>query len=450
MPCEGGGFAYAGDETTCRYAASDSGQITSPVVYIPSNATNVTLTYCSRLQTRAGLDFASVQVNGVSVLTESGGTGAVEDKMLDLSSFAGSTVRIQFTFQASSTPIVGNFLGWQIDDVRLTVPLLSDFDTDGVLDECDNCPMVANSTQADTDGDGIGNACDNCPNIANANQADGDGDGVGDLCDNCPMTPNTNQADTDGDGVGNVCDNCPDHANPNQANNDGDSHGNACDNCPNVTNENQTDADGDGIGNLCDNCINVPNSNQFDADFDGIGDACDNCVFAANPDQADSDGDGIGDACDNCPTGGNPVTGQPVKLDAGLYATQHPIITVGGTLEPGAQFAATGGTPPYHFKWSILSGPQIDGVISGDETTDPVISSVTPGAYVVQVEAFDSMGCSVKTVFTMSVTTSPIFSIVPPGGLGAACGLCGATSAVTLAMCFIGTWVIRRTRKGPG
>ena len=520
MPCEGGGFAYAGNETTCEYAASDFGQITSPVVFIPSNATNVSLTYCSRLQTRAGLDFASVLVNGVNVLTESGGTGAVVNKMLDLSSFAGSTVRLQFTFQASSTPIVGSFLGWQLDNVRLTVPLLSDFDTDGVLDECDNCPMTANSTQTDSDGDGLGNACDNCPNIANADQADGDGDGDGNVCDNCPTTPNADQADTDGDGVGNVCDNCPNNSNADQANNDGDSRGNACDNCPNVTNENQADADADGVGNLCDNCINVSNSNQFDTDLDGFGNACDNCDFAANPDQAESDGDGIGDicdncpntsnvnqidtdtdgrgdacdncpttfnptqsdddsdgkgnacdicptiastgpdgdedgdgvgdACDNCPTGGNPVTGQPVKLSAGLYATQHPIITVGGTLEPGAQFAATGGTPPYHFKWSILSGPQIDGIISGDETTDPVISSVTPGAYVVQVEAFDSQGCSTKAVFTMSVTTSPIFSIVPPGGLGAACGLCGATSVVTLAMCFIGTWAIRRTRKGPG
>ncbi len=38
-----------------------------------------------------------------------------------------------------------------------------DQDGDGVPDESDNCPLVANPEQADTDGDGIGDACDACP-----------------------------------------------------------------------------------------------------------------------------------------------------------------------------------------------------------------------------------------------------------------------------------------------
>jgi hypothetical protein len=39
-----------------------------------------------------------------------------------------------------------------------------DTDLDGVADDTDNCPSVANEDQADTDDDGIGNACDcgNC------------------------------------------------------------------------------------------------------------------------------------------------------------------------------------------------------------------------------------------------------------------------------------------------
>ena len=74
-----------------------------------------------------------------------------------------------------------------------------DIDGDGVTDDKDNCPEVANTDQADTDGDGVGDACeeeasdttataltdekDNCPEAANAHQADGDSNGVGDACD---------------------------------------------------------------------------------------------------------------------------------------------------------------------------------------------------------------------------------------------------------------------------
>lgn len=43
-----------------------------------------------------------------------------------------------------------------------------DADTDGVPDVCDNCPSVANPSQAASDGDGMGDACDPCPNFAPA------------------------------------------------------------------------------------------------------------------------------------------------------------------------------------------------------------------------------------------------------------------------------------------
>jgi hypothetical protein len=59
----------------------------------------------------------------------------------------------------------------------------TDADGDGVDDDLDNCPMVANADQLDTDGDGFGDACDNCPLVDNPSQSDADQNGVGDVCD---------------------------------------------------------------------------------------------------------------------------------------------------------------------------------------------------------------------------------------------------------------------------
>lgn len=174
----------------------------------------------------------------------------------------------------------------------------SDQDSDGVVDSSDNCPAIANSSQADVDGDGVGDACDNCVNTSNLDQADQDEDGVGDLCDNSPEDPNPGQGDSDGDGVGNVSDNCRNIVNPDQDDADGDGVGDVCDNCLNIGNSSQTDLDGDGSGDACDNCPSRPNSDQADGDGDGDGDVCDNCPSDANADQMDTDGDGVGDVCE--------------------------------------------------------------------------------------------------------------------------------------------------------
>jgi len=72
-------------------------------------------------------------------------------------------------------------------------------------DCCTTVTIVAN----DSDHDGISDEVDNCPSIANANQTDFDGDGAGDVCDNCPTAPNPLQEDTfppQGNGIGDACD----------------------------------------------------------------------------------------------------------------------------------------------------------------------------------------------------------------------------------------------------
>jgi hypothetical protein len=63
---------------------------------------------------------------------------------------------------------------------------------------------------ADRDGDGIGDDVDNCPDVANPMQRDLDGDLIGDACDNCPLVANSSQEHGgDGDSVGNACDSHP-------------------------------------------------------------------------------------------------------------------------------------------------------------------------------------------------------------------------------------------------
>jgi hypothetical protein len=238
----------------------------------------------------------------------------------------------------SSAIVTGEFDGPVLCTVTSTD---TDRDDDGVPNESDNCPDLANPDQANNDGDALGDVCDN----------DDDNDGVEDTVDNCPLLANTNQADADNDGIGDVCDddrdgdgvnnnvdNCPAASNPNQADADNDGIGDVCDddrdgdgvlnegdNCPEVANTNQADADNDGIGDVCDddrdgdgvsngvdNCPEVANPNQADMDGDTVGDACDpdkdgdgvsngvdNCPEVANPNQADFDNDGIGDVCDD-------------------------------------------------------------------------------------------------------------------------------------------------------
>lgn len=156
-------------------------------------------------------------------------------------------------------------------DLTSSLDLGDDTDGDGVADGPDNCPHVANTSQADGDGDGSGDACDDCPNLANPDQRDRDRDGLGDACD----------ADRDGDGVPDATDVCPDTVVTGRP--DAEVFGGG-----------GRDGDGDGIPDDCDLCAADALN---DADADGVCAARDNCPAAANASQIDTNSDGAGDAC---------------------------------------------------------------------------------------------------------------------------------------------------------
>ncbi len=215
--------------------------------------------------------------------------------------------------------------GWTCSNTVPNICTEDDTDNDGVVDNDDNCPLVANGdnedSQLDTDLDGLGNACD----------ADDDNDGIndldenGDILDNCSVVYNPEQTNTDLDAFGDLCDddldgdtvandtdNCVYIPNTNQDNQDNDEFGDACD-----SDSGNNDVDNDGILNDVDNCVNIPNVDQIDTDNDGLGDVCDedldgdtinddvdNCKFIANgpndaENQVDTDNDGLGDVCDS-------------------------------------------------------------------------------------------------------------------------------------------------------
>ncbi|MBC8312543.1 MAG: thrombospondin type 3 repeat-containing protein [Candidatus Marinimicrobia bacterium] len=158
-------------------------------------------------------------------------------------------------------------------------------------------PNLGTEVNSDLDGDGVVDEADNCPNIANSNQSNYDGDGLGDACD----------SDIDNDGVSN---NDDDDTYDEYACSDND--GDTCDDCSNGyynPADDGWDYDGDGmcdLGDADDDNDGVLDSQDSDPNnqfvcMDSDGDTCDDCssgTFSPGNDGSDEDGDGICDAGD--------------------------------------------------------------------------------------------------------------------------------------------------------
>ncbi len=237
-----------------------------------------------------------------------------------------------------------------------------DSDGDGVLDNADNCPAVANPDQLNTDGDAPGDACDD----------DDDDDGIPDAYEDAygmdSKDPDDIYLDNDGDGFSNQ-----EEYNAGSAANDATSSvgllslsaasysvyeggsltitvtrsggtvgvvGIGCATSGGTASGGGTDyydiedylewSDGEGGSKSCapiatvDDGLGDPDETFFvdlyspylahlgsptsatvtikefiDSDGDTIGDDVDNCPALANSEQLDTDGDSIGDACDS-------------------------------------------------------------------------------------------------------------------------------------------------------
>ena len=167
------------------------------------------------------------------------------------SGFIGVT---QLNFSASSTA-ADHVLS--ADSISISS---DDTDSDGVLNEPDNCVEISNPDQLDLDADGLGDACD--PDI--------DGDGVLNNTDFYPLISLGGLVDTDEDGIPDDCDNsCIDLGMSADIDNDNDGSIDEFDQFPLDSSEIK-DTDGDGAGDNADS----------DDDNDGIPDNSD--VFPLN------------------------------------------------------------------------------------------------------------------------------------------------------------------------
>lgn len=206
-----------------------------------------------------------------------------------------------------------------------------DDDEDGIFDTYDLCPKGPvgwisdeendieqdGCADIDSDGDGFVDQADNCPAVANPTQADLDNDLVGDLCD----------ADKDGDGISIPDDNCPNDLNAwiSFSWNDYDEDG-----CLDETID--EDDDDDGVLDVDDDCP-YGEKNWIDqaTSMDHDGDGC-----ADSTEDEDDDNDGVEDGVDRCPKGiiGVAQAGQDMDGDGCIDAVEDDDDDQDGVLDP--------------------------------------------------------------------------------------------------------------------
>jgi len=143
--CGGGPRAYFGDPLACNFStgAAVTGVLELFRIAVPGRAVGAALEYCSTYDGESGsalsgggFDLAWVEVDGVLVddVSIDGPTSGSELRRVSLAAYRGRDIVISFHFD-SVDPFGNDSLGWQVDDIRVSIA--PDCDGNGVLDACD-------------------------------------------------------------------------------------------------------------------------------------------------------------------------------------------------------------------------------------------------------------------------------------------------------------------------
>ena len=113
---------------------------------------------------------ATSDTTGVTLVNDSGDAGDALVVRIDPDAIAtapNTTIaKITITNSAAlNSPLVVPIVVRKTDTFQLIQ--IEDRDSDGIADDVDNCPDIANADQSDIDGDGFGDLCDPFPMCAN-------------------------------------------------------------------------------------------------------------------------------------------------------------------------------------------------------------------------------------------------------------------------------------------
>lgn len=179
-----------------------------------------------------------------------------------------------------------------------------DSDGDGIFNECDSCPLVADPSNLDSDQDDWGDVCDPCPydRFDRCQEASADGDG-----DSDSDGDTDSDGDSDGDGDGDTDGDSDGDTGPRDHDGDGYSSSIDCDDADSTIYPGASERC-NGLDDDCDGVVDEGCERDLDRDSDGFTVAEGDCndtnpsIYPGAPErcnEVDNDCDGVVD--EGCP-----------------------------------------------------------------------------------------------------------------------------------------------------